>query len=179
MQWSNGRSCGRSWGSCHSLFLAMQVRISRISTDANTKAIDESQRLQKARVHQDHSDDLQRQILFVADNAEMSEIFAEFPDGEFDRAKYLAVFDALTRTQQYRITLYMYAQQARFDNLLFQKEQGFVDEEYWLTTCVPYLKQFAPSWDAVRNQWSTNVHTGSRKGTGRNMTAPGVLIRYP
>jgi len=127
-------------------YLAVQVR-------QNTRSLEASQRLALAQTYQMRSDALQN-MLVRASTSGMGEILTKLTEAGYpERIESLDVLTALERS---RFRQWQIAQQAHWDNMHFQYQQGFLDEEYYRDEFVVRVTRLWPIWKALRL-------TGARK----------------
>ena len=117
------------------VYLAIQVRHSRESTNANTRALDDAHRLALAQTYQARSAALQESALFVAWSADFAEIFTRIGDPTMPRAAAAAAFEELSTVQRFRCYNFLNAHRIRLYNLVFQYQQGMLTDEYYNTGC--------------------------------------------
>ena len=135
------------------LFLAVQVKHSKESVDANTKALEESRRLALAQTYQARVNTRIGQLQVEAESDYISPILDKLEGLGWRENR--AAFDALTSLEQRRLKAWLTAGQRQFDNYHYQYEQGFIDEEYWENVIVPGIRHSAQQWDLI-------PHTGFR-----------------
>ncbi len=121
-------------------YLAIQIR-------QNTRSLDASQRLALAQTYQMRSDALQNMLVQAASSTVGGIIYkvtqAGYPDD-------LAALDTLTAEEWSRFRQWHIAQQAHWDNMHFQYQQGFLDEEYYQDEFVKRVQRLWPAWQAMR-----------------------------
>ena len=54
--------------------------------------------------------------------------------------------DALTPEEQFRVTRFYMGLRVRFDNLYYQYQLGFLDEQYYEANVANFLRTVAPVW---------------------------------
>ncbi len=122
------------------VYLAIQIR-------QNTRSLDASQRLALAQTYQMRSDALQNMLVHAASSTVGGIIYkvteAGYPDD-------LAALDTLTAEEWSRFRQWHIAQQAHWDNMHFQYQQGFLDEEYYQDEFVKRVQRLWPAWQAMR-----------------------------
>jgi hypothetical protein len=106
------------------VYLAIEVRQSRESTNANTRALDDARRLALAQTYQARSAALQESALFVAGSADFAEIYTRFSDPTMPRAAAVAAFAQFSAAERFRCYNFLNAHRIRLDNLVFQYQQG-------------------------------------------------------
>ena len=122
------------------VYLAIQIR-------QNTRSLNASQRLALAQTYQMRSDGLQNMLVHAASSTIGGIIFkateAGYPDD-------IAALDTLTAEEWSRFRQWHIAQQAHWDNMHFQYQQGFLDEEYYQDEFVKRVQRLWPAWQAMR-----------------------------
>jgi hypothetical protein len=68
--------------------------------------------------------------------------------GGFDNP---AALDQLTDEEAARVRWYLQGRQIDYDNLYYQYQQGYLDEEYYRYHVVPGIGTFAPWWEKFRD----------------------------
>lgn len=99
----------------------------------------------KAQIYQARADAVQEMFLFLAGTSELAEIYQNVLDGGvFDETKLAQ----LTGLEAQRLRYMESAHQQRMDNLYYQYQHGFLDEEYWkmVSSTLPVLSR---RWQAL------------------------------
>ncbi len=121
-------------------YLAIQIR-------QNTRSLNASQRLALAQTYQMRSDGLQNMLVHAASSTIGGIIYkateAGYPDD-------ISGLDTLTAEEWSRFRQWHIAQQAHWDNMHFQYQQGFLDEEYYQDEFVKRVQRLWPAWQAMR-----------------------------
>ena len=121
------------------IYLAVQVR-------QNTRSIEAAQRLALAQTYQMRSDALQS-MLVTAASSDIGRIICKLTQSGYpERLESLAELSPLERS---RFRQWQIAQQAHWDNMHFQYQQGFLDEEYYLDSFRERVARLAPTWRAL------------------------------
>ena len=121
------------------VYLAVQIR-------QNTRSLEASQRLALAQTYQMRSDALQTMLVQAA-AGEVGRIINKVTEAGYPED--LAALDTLTREEWSRFRQWHIAQQAHWDNMHFQYEQGFLDEEYYRDEFVRRTRRLWPAWQAL------------------------------
>jgi hypothetical protein len=130
-------------------YLALQVKHSKASVDANTSALDEARRLALAQTYQARAElrigqlHLDAESEFVAPILDKLELQDWVSNDE--------VFATLTSVEQRRVRAWLTASQRLFDNYHYQYQQGFIDHEYWENVIYPGLRAAAWNWRHIPN----------------------------
>ena len=129
------------------VYLAVQIR-------QNTRSMDENKKLALAQTYQVRADALQMMLVHAADSDHIGPIItkltgAGYPDD-------VGALEQLSKDERGRFRQWQIAQQTHWDNMFFQYQQGFLDEEYYRDSFRERVRRLAPTWRAL------NV-TGSRR----------------
>jgi hypothetical protein len=135
-------------------YLAIQIR-------QNTRSMEESRRLALAQTYQMRADALQNMLVHAADSDHIGPIITKLT--EVGYPEDLRSLDTLTVTERGRFRQWQIAQQTHWDNLFFQYQQGFLDEEYYRDALLPRVGRLAPIWKALGV-------TGSRRSFNEELT---------
>ena len=105
------------------IFLALQVRQSKEATEANTKALDETRRLASAQAYQNRSAEFERNAAeAVANSPYLPAIELKYHEGGLN---------SLTDEEALRLRQATAGSIARLDNIHYQYQQGFIDDEFY------------------------------------------------
>ena len=121
------------------IYLAVQIR-------QNTHAMEEGRRLALAQTYQLRADALQQMLVTAADSHIGAIIVKLSADGY---PEDIGALDRLTPEDRGRFRLWQIAQQTHWDNLHFQYQQGFLDEEYFSDSFRERTVRLAPVWRAL------------------------------
>ena len=61
----------------------------------------------------------------------------------------VGALEQLSIQERGRFRLWQIAQQAHWDNMFFQYQQGFIDEEYYRDSFRERVRRLAPTWQAL------------------------------
>jgi hypothetical protein len=122
------------------IFLAIQVRHSKEATEANTRSMDESRRLAMAQTYQARASLSEARFREQASSDYLPAIALKFQQGGVG---------ALTPEERYRLRLDHIGVLVRVDNMYYQYQQGFLDDEYYETNLKDLIQREAPVWDAL------------------------------
>ena len=122
------------------IYLSVQVR-------QNTRSIDAAQRLALAQTYQMRSDALQSMLVQAA-ASEIGHIIAKLTENGYPER--LESLDELEPLEKSRFRQWQIAQQAHWDNMHFQYQQGYLDEEYYKDEFVVRVTRLWPVWQALR-----------------------------
>jgi hypothetical protein len=122
------------------IYLAKQIR-------QNTHAMDEGRKLALAQTYQMRSDALQAMTVEAADSQHIGPIIDKltqlgYPEDTTSIAK-------LTNDERARFRLWQIAQQTHWDNMHYQYQQGYLDQEYYEDAFKDRVVRLAPTWKAL------------------------------
>ncbi len=123
------------------VYLSVQIR-------QNTKSMDESKRLALAQTYQVRSDALQMMLVHAADSEHIGPIITKLTGAGYPED--ISALDILSDLERQRFRLWQIAQETHWDNLFFQYQQGFIDEEYYRDSFRKRVKRLAPTWKALK-----------------------------
>jgi hypothetical protein len=121
------------------IYLSVQIR-------QNTHAMDEGRRLALAQTYQMRADALQEMLVTAATSQVGAIILKLTQDGY---PEDVTALDRLTPEERVRFRLWQIAQHTHWDNLHFQYQQGFLDEEYFNDSFRERTVRLAPVWRAL------------------------------
>lgn len=120
-------------------YLAVQVR-------QNTKSLEVTQRLALSQTYQLRADALQEMAVEAACGS-IGGIIVKLTEAGYPED--IAALDALTTEERGRFRLWQIAQQTHWDNMHFQYQQGFLDEEYYRDAFTERVQRLWPTWKAL------------------------------
>ena len=123
------------------VYLSVQIR-------QNTKSMDESKRLALAQTYQVRSDALQMMLVHAADSEHIGPIITKLTGAGYPED--ISALDSLSNLERQRFRLWQIAQETHWDNMFFQYQQGFIDEEYYRDSFRKRVKRLAPTWKALK-----------------------------
>ncbi len=123
------------------IYLAVQVR-------QNTASLDAARRLALAQTYQIRSDALQAMLVAASDSTHIGPIIIKLTESGYPED--LRSLDTLTTEQRGRFRQWHIAQITHWDNLYYQYQQGFLDQEYFADVLEPRIARLAPVWRALR-----------------------------
>ena len=123
------------------VYLSVQIR-------QNTKSMDESKRLALAQTYQVRSDALQMMLVHAADSEHIGPIITKLTGAGYPED--IGALDDLSNVERQRFRLWQIAQETHWDNMFFQYQQGFIDEEYYRDSFRKRVKRLAPTWKALK-----------------------------
>jgi hypothetical protein len=121
-------------------YLAVQIR-------QNTRSMDESKQLALAQTYQMRADALQNMLVHAADSERIGPIITKLT--ELGYPEDATSLDQLTPLERGRFRQWQIAQQTHWDNMFFQYQQGFLDEEYYRDAFCERVGRLAPIWEAL------------------------------
>jgi hypothetical protein len=122
-------------------YLAIQIR-------QNTRAMEESRRLALAQTYQVRADALQEMLVSAANSEHVGPIIAKLTEEGYPED--VSSLDRLTPVERGRFRQWQIAQQTHWDNMFYQYQQGFLDEEYYRDEFAVRVRRLAPIWRALR-----------------------------
>jgi hypothetical protein len=121
------------------IYLSVQIR-------QNTHAMDEGRRLALAQTYQMRADALQ-EMLVTAATSQVGAIILKLTEEGYPED--VTALDRLSPEERVRFRLWQIAQHTHWDNLHFQYQQGFLDEEYYNDSFRERTVRLAPVWRAL------------------------------
>ena len=121
------------------IYLAVQIR-------QNTRAMEEGRRLALAQTYQMRSDALQDMLVRAA-SSEVGAILVRLTAAGYP--ENVGALDALSAEERGRFRQWQIAQQTHWDNMHYQYQQGFLDDEYFEDAFVDRVTRLAPTWRAL------------------------------
>ena len=122
------------------VYLSMQIR-------QNTRGMDESKKLALAQTYQVRSDALQMMLVHAADSEHIGPIIAKLTSAGYPDD--ISALQQLSDVERQRFRLWQIAQETHWDNMFFQYQQGFIDEEYYRDSFRTRVRRLAPTWKAL------------------------------
>ncbi len=122
------------------IYLSVQIR-------QNTRSIRASEKLALAQTYQMRADALQMMMVSAADSNHIGSIINKLTDAGYPED--VGALDVLTADERGRFRQWQIAQQTHWDNMFFQYQQGFIDEEYYRDSFRERVQRLAPTWQAL------------------------------
>lgn len=122
------------------VYLSIQIR-------QNTRAMNESRRLALAQTYQMRSDALQLMLVYASDSRYIGPIIARLTEAGYP--ENVDALDTLSNEERGRFRLWQIAQHTHWDNMHFQYQQGFIDDEYYNDSFRQRVRRLAPTWQAL------------------------------
>jgi hypothetical protein len=122
------------------IYLAVQIR-------QNTRSMDESRKLALAQTYQIRADALQDMLVQAADSTHLSPIIIKLTEAGYPED--IAALHGLSTEERGRFRLWQIAQLTHWDNMFYQYEHGFLDEEYFEDNFKARVQRLAPTWEAL------------------------------
>ena len=123
------------------VYLSVQIR-------QNTRSMDESKKLALAQTYQMRSDALQMMLVHAADSEHIGPIISKLTSAGYPED--IDALEHLSEVERQRFRLWQIAQETHWDNMFFQYQQGFIDEEYYRDSFRKRVKRLAPTWKALK-----------------------------
>ena len=122
------------------VYLSVQIR-------QNTRGLDEGKKLALAQTYQDRSDALQMMLVHAADSKHIGPIITKLTGAGYPED--ISALEELSNVERQRFRLWQIAQETHWDNMFFQYQQGFIDEEYYRDSFRPRVMRLARTWKAL------------------------------
>ena len=130
-------------------YLAAQIR-------HNTRVMKDNERLALAQTYQMRADALQNMLVQAADSTHIGPILTKLTNAGYP--ENIASLRELTETERERFRQWQIAQQTHWDNMFYQYQQGFLDEEYYHDSFRVRVRRLAPIWEALNVTGSRNSY---------------------
>ncbi len=121
------------------IYLAIQIR-------QNTRSMHEGRRLALAQSYQMRADALQDMLVHAA-TSNIGGIIVKLTNAGYPED--LSALDQLDAEELGRFRLWQIAQQSHWDNMHYQYQQGYLDEEYYEDAIKERVARLAPTWQAL------------------------------
>jgi len=121
-------------------YLAVQIR-------QNTHAMEENKRLALAQTYQIRADALQSMLVHAADSQYIGPLITKLT--QLGYPEDVSALERLSPDERGRFRQWQIAQQTHWDNLYFQYQQGYLDEEYYQDSFRERVARLAPTWRAL------------------------------
>lgn len=122
------------------IYLSVQVR-------QNTMSMAENRKLALAQTYQMRSDALQMMLVQAADSEHIGPIITKLTGAGYPED--IGALQVLTSVERGRFRLWQIAQHTHWDNMFFQYQQGFIDEEYYRDSFRERVGRLAPTWEQL------------------------------
>jgi hypothetical protein len=122
------------------IYLTKQIRL-------NTIAMDEARKLALAQTYQMRSDALQAMLVHAADSEHIGPIIIKLT--ELGYPEDVTALEKVTSEERRRFRLWQIAQQTHWDNMFFQYEHGYLDEESYEDSFKLRVRRLTPTWRAL------------------------------
>jgi hypothetical protein len=127
-------------------YLAVQVRHSKEATEANTRSLEENRRLAVAQTYQARADAFQSMLtsMGASNLGSITEklIEAGWPDSE-------SAIESLSIAERSSLISFESARLSGVDNLHYQHEQGYLDDEGYNARFEYLVRGFTPLWKSL------------------------------
>jgi hypothetical protein len=135
------------------VYLSVQVR-------QNTRSMEESRKLALAQTYQMRSDALQMMLVHAADSDHIGPIITKLTGDGYPED--ISALKHLSSEDRGRFRQWQIAQHTHWDNMFFQYQQGFIDEEYYQDSFRERVRRLAPTWKALdvasaRSSFNTEI----------------------
>jgi hypothetical protein len=162
------------------VYLAVQIR-------QNTRSMEESRRLALAQTYQMRADALQAMLVRAADSEHIGPLITRLTQRGYPED--VAALEDLSPEERGRFRQWQIAQQTHWDNMFYQYQQGFLEEEYYEDSFRERVLRLAPVWRALgvspgRRSFSEEIERlrASRPGMDARVdprSIPAAPVRRP
>jgi len=121
-------------------YLAVQVRHTKEATNANTKTLEESQKIARTDSYLRRADVMERSAAQGALSGEMANIILKTRRGAIDE---------LTDLERLRLEMWERARMIRVESQFYQWQQGLLDDEYYEHQFKFVVRLSGPLWKAL------------------------------
>ena len=121
-------------------YLAVQVRHTKEATEANTKALEESQKIARTDSYLRRADVMERSMVQSALSEELADILLKTRRGTIDQ---------LTELERLRLEMWERARMIRVESQFYQWQQGLLDDEYYEYQFKFVVRAVGPLWEAL------------------------------
>ncbi len=109
--------------------------------------LDQNNDLVRAQIHQARSDTQVSRLEDRADTEHLAPLLEKMQlSGGFEN---LSSIDELTPEELFRFRVFLQARHQDYDNLFYQYQQGYLDEEYYQFGVSNAIRLFSPWWDKL------------------------------
>ncbi len=122
------------------IYLSVQLR-------QNTLSIRASEKMALAQTYQMRADALQAMMVTAADSDHIGSIINKLTDAGYPED--VSALESLTPDERGRFRQWQIAQLTHWDNMYYQYQQGFLDEEYYRDSFRERVRRLAPTWRAL------------------------------
>ena len=122
------------------IYLSKQVRL-------NTRAMDEGRKLALAQTYQMRSTALQTMLVQAADSEYIAPVIMKLTDLGYPED--VTALEHLNSEERARFRLWQIAQQTHWDNMFFQYQHGYLDEESYEDSFKQRIRRLTPTWEAL------------------------------
>ena len=119
------------------IYLAIQVRHTKAATEANTEALKESRRLALSETYQARATLLSDRMAEIADSGILAPLIYKTLRGDFN---------SLSEEESVRLRLHSFGVVNWFDNMFYQYQQGFLEEEFYESSFKQGVRTNAIAW---------------------------------
>jgi len=129
-------------------YLAVQVRHSRESVDANTRALDESRKVQMAEAFQARLQNMSANARLMAGSTDLLKLMVKLKEVEWPDSSALDRL-GLDAVEQERFEAWNMLQYLNVENLHYQYELGLLDQRFYELVVTEAIKRAGPVWKRV------------------------------
>ena len=124
-------------------YLARQVSHSKESVDANTKALEESRKIQMAATYQARVQNMSENARLMSSSADLSEISHKALEAGWPS---LSSLDQLDGVEKHRFRHWIQLQYLNIENLHYQYELGLLESDFYESVVNERIRVMGPAW---------------------------------
>ena len=124
-------------------YLALQVRHSRESVEANTQSLDENRRVLMAATYQARVQNMSDNARLMAGSNELAEIHFKALEAGWPS---LVALEKLDGVERHRFRHWVQLQFLNIENLHYQYELGLLDPHFYELVVIERIKIMGPAW---------------------------------
>ncbi len=107
--------------------------------------LDQNNDLVRAQIHQSRSDAMLSRLEDRADSEHLAPLLEKMR--LFGGFANLSSSDELTPEELYRLRIFLQTRHWDYDNLFYQYQHGYIDEEYYQSITSYAIRRFSPWWE--------------------------------
>jgi len=124
-------------------YLAVQVRHSKESVDANTRSLDENRILQMAVTYQSRVENISANTRITAESEGLAEIVEKVTEAGWPAPESL---DRLSPVERTRVSSWALLAYLNIENLHYQYELGLLEPSFYESMCRPAMRSLGDVW---------------------------------
>ncbi len=127
-------------------YLAVQVRHSKTSVDANTRALEENRKVRRAEAYQSRLHNMSENSRLIASSESLTDILVRMRVAGFPAPESL---DSLQPVERERARSWITLQYLNIENLHYQYELGLIEPDFYQEVVVERIKDLGRLWKDV------------------------------